>query len=71
MLEVFEGDARRRLEQLKANGAVSGRVQTILGSRLNGEVPSLASIASELAMSERSVQRSLSEERTSYREIVD
>ena len=71
LLEVFEGDARRRLEQLKANGAVSGRVQTILGSRLNGEVPSLASIASELAMSERSVQRSLSEERTSYREIVD
>jgi AraC-like DNA-binding protein len=71
LLEVFEGDARRRLEQLKSHGAVSGRVQTILGSRLNGEVPSLASIASELAMSERSVQRSLSEERTTYREIVD
>jgi len=71
LLEVFEGDARRRIEQLKSRGAVSGRVQTILGSRLNGEVPSLASIASVLAMSERSVQRSLSDERTSYREIVD
>lgn len=34
-------------------------------------MPSLASIAAELAMSERSVQRSLSEESTSYREIVD
>lgn len=71
LLEVFEGDAKRRLALLAARGAVSGRVQTLLGARLNGEVPTLASIASELAMSERSVQRSLSEERTSYREIVD
>jgi AraC-like DNA-binding protein len=71
LLEVFEGDARRRLELLKARGAVSGRVQSLLGARLRGEVPSLASIAAELAMSERSVQRSLSEESTSYREIVD
>jgi AraC-like DNA-binding protein len=38
---------------------------------MKGEVPSLAAIASELAMSERSVQRSLTEESTSYREIVD
>ncbi len=71
LLDVFESDARRRLEQLKSHGAVSARVQTILGARLKGELPSLASIASELAMSERAIQRSLSEERTSYREIVD
>ncbi|MFO1243560.1 MAG: AraC family transcriptional regulator [Ramlibacter sp.] len=71
LLEVLEGDARRRLELLKARGAISGRVQTLLGARPRGEVPSLASIAAELAMSERSVQRSLSEESTSYREIVD
>jgi AraC-like DNA-binding protein len=71
LLEVFEDDARRRLEQLKSYGAVSGRVQAIVGARLKGEVPSLATVASELAMSERSVQRSLSEESTSYREIVD
>jgi methylphosphotriester-DNA--protein-cysteine methyltransferase len=55
----------------RTRGAVSGRVQSLLGARLRGEVPSLASIAAELAMSERSVQRSLSEESTSYREIVD
>jgi len=71
LLEVFEGDARRRLEQLESHGAVSGRVQAIVAARLKGEVPSLATVASELAMSERSVQRSLSEESTSYREIVD
>jgi AraC-like DNA-binding protein len=71
LLEVFEGDARRRLEQLESHGAVSGRVQAIVAARLKGEVPSLATVASELAMSERSVQRSLTEEFTSYREIVD
>jgi AraC-like DNA-binding protein len=68
---LLEGDAKRRLEQLKSHGTVSGRVQSIVGARLKGEVPSLAVIASELAMSERSVQRSLTEESTSYREIVD
>lgn len=71
LLEVFEEDARRRLEQLKSHATVSGRVQSIVGARLKGEVPSLVVIASELAMSERSVQRSHTEESTSYREIVD
>jgi AraC-like DNA-binding protein len=74
LLEVFEGDARRRLEQLGrlgSSGSVGSRVQAIVGARLKGEVPSLAAIAAELAMSERSVQRSLTEERTSYRDIVD
>lgn len=71
LLEVFEGDARRRLSQLRSHGTISSRVQALLGDRLKGEVPSLAAIAAELAMSERSVQRSLNEEATSYREIVD
>jgi AraC-like DNA-binding protein len=71
LLDVFESDARRRLEQLQSCGTVSGRVQAVVGARLKGEVPSLATIALELAMSERSIQRSLTEESTSYREIVD
>ncbi|MFN7985466.1 MAG: AraC family transcriptional regulator [Vicinamibacterales bacterium] len=71
LLDVFEGDARRRLESLAERGGVSGRVLRLLGSRLRGAVPSLAEIASELAMSERSIQRSLSDEQTSYRQLVD
>lgn len=70
MLEVFEGDARRRLHELAARGGVSGRVLAFLGRRLRGAVPSLAEVASELAMSERSIQRSLTEEQTSYRQLV-
>jgi AraC-like DNA-binding protein len=34
-------------------------------------VPSLATVASELAMSERSIQRALGEEATSFRQLVD
>lgn len=71
LLEVFEGDARGRMEQLESRGAVSGRVLTLLGARLKGEVPPLATVASELAMSERSIQRGLREEGTSYRQLVD
>jgi AraC-like DNA-binding protein len=71
LLEMFEGDARRRLEQLEPRGAVSGRVLALLSARLKGEVPALAAVASELAMSERSIQRSLREENTSYRALVD
>lgn len=71
LLGVFEGDARRKLEELAARGGVSGRVLAFLGTRLKGTVPSLSEVASELAMSERSIQRSLSEEHASYRQLVD
>ncbi len=71
LLEVFEGDARRRLQALATRDGVSGRVLTFLGARLRGGVPPLSDVASELAMSERSIQRSLSDEQTSYRRLVD
>ncbi len=71
LLEVFEGDARRRLEALTMRDGISGRVLTFLAARLKGVVPPLTEAASALAMSERSVQRSLSEEQTSYRQLVD
>lgn len=71
LLDVFEGDARRRLERLESHGAVSTRVLALLGARLKGDVPTLSEVASELAMSQRSIQRSLCEEQTSYRHLVD
>ena len=71
LLDVFDGDARRRLQELGARGGVSGRVLAVLGARLKGTVPALSEVASVLAMSERSIQRSLSEEQTSYRQLVD
>ena len=40
-------------------------------TRLKGEVPPLSEVASALAMSERSIQRGLRDEDTSYRQLVD
>lgn len=71
LLAVFEGDATRRLQSLAERGGVSARVLTFLAARLRGAVPPLAEAASELAMSERSIQRSLSVEQTTYRQLVD
>jgi AraC-like DNA-binding protein len=71
LLEVFEGDARRRLQALATRDGTSGRVLTYLAARLKGTVPPLSDVASALAMSERSIQRSLSDEETSYRQLVD
>lgn len=71
LLAVFEGNATRTLDDLAARGGVSGRVLRVLSARLKGAVPALAEVASELAMSERAVQRSLTDEQTSYRQLVD
>ena len=71
LLEVFEGEARRALQGLVSSHGVSGRVMAFLAGRLKGAVPPLSEVASELAMSERSIQRSLGEEQTSYRRLVD
>lgn len=71
LLEVFEGEAHRALHGLTALEGVRGRVAACLARRLKGAVPPLAEVASELAMSERSIQRSLGEEQTSYRRLVD
>lgn len=71
LLEVFEGDARRRLALLASRDGISGRVLTFLAARLKGAVPPLCDVAAALAMSERSIQRSLSDEDTSYRQLVD
>ncbi len=71
LLEVFErhaDDAIARLDQL---GPVSRRVVRLLGERVKGIAPTLDDVASELAMSARSIQRSLRTEGTSYQHLLD
>lgn len=71
LLQMFEGDAGRRLQALQAQHTVSARVLAVVSAGLKGEVPSLASVAAALAMSERSLQRGLRDEASSFRDIVD
>src|SRR5688572_16347440 len=71
LLEVFERHANAVIEKLDPKGSVSRRVVHLLSERVKGIAPSLDEVASELAMSARSVQRSLRAEGTSYQSLLD
>ncbi len=75
LLEMFEAQAQQLLAQLHPQGSgpkpVTRRVLDILARRIVVAVPSLDEVAVELAMSERSVQRELRAEDTSFRQLVE
>jgi len=71
LLEVFDAQARQLLDHLGQHGPCSHRVLAILARRIVANVPSLVEIAGELAMSERSLQRELRAENTSYRQLIE
>jgi AraC-like DNA-binding protein len=71
LLTLFEGHALGRLRELEELQGVSQRVLALISTRLTGAVPSLPSLARELAMSGRHLQRTLKEEGTTYQELLD
>ena len=71
LLEVFERHANAVLDALDPQGPVSRRVVHLLSERMKGIMPTLDDVASELAMSARSLQRSLRAEGTSYQLLLD
>jgi AraC-like DNA-binding protein len=71
LLEVFERHANAIIDELDQLGPVSRRIVRILSERVKGIAPTLDDVASELAMSARSVQRSLRAEGTSYQLLLD
>lgn len=71
LLRTFEQHADAVLANLERAGTKSQLVAQALASRLKGTVPTLNEIARALAMSERSLQRSLRSEGTSFQELLD
>ncbi len=71
LLEVFERHANAVIDALDPQGPVSRRVVHLLSERMKGVMPTLDEVASELAMSSRSLQRSLRAEGTSYQLLLD
>jgi AraC-like DNA-binding protein len=71
LLEVFERHANAIIDQLDPQGPVSRRVVHLLSERVKGIAPALDDVASELAMSPRSLQRTLRVEGTSYQLLLD
>ena len=71
LLSLFERHADEMLATIDAHGPVSRQLLQILAKRLKGGAPPLGEVASALAMSARSLQRSLREEKTSYQDLLD
>jgi AraC-like DNA-binding protein len=71
LLEIFERHANAVIDELDEHGPVSRRIVRLLSERVKGIAPTLVDVASELAMSARSVQRALRAEGTSYQVLLD
>jgi AraC-like DNA-binding protein len=71
LLEVFERHANAVVDELDEHGPASRRVVRVLTGRVKGIAPTLDEVAAELAMSGRSLQRTLRGEGTSYQLLLD
>ena len=63
--------AEIRLESLPKADSYSERVRQVVWPHLSEGLPTLKEIAADLALSGRSLQRRLREEKTSFGEVVD
>lgn len=71
MWEFFEPELRRRLSDLDAGTSVSGRVRASLLELLPAGDGSVQSVARELAMSTRTLQRRLNSEGTTFQDVLN
>jgi AraC-like DNA-binding protein len=67
---MLDAQGTHLLEGLDVD-TLSGRVRRALAAELDGSPPTLEDVAHHCAMSPRSLQRGLSAERTSFRNILD
>lgn len=70
LLEVLAPELDRRLEQHEASQSVAEQTRWVLRRRLTAGRPDIRSVAAELAMSERSLQRRLTDEGVTFQALV-
>jgi AraC-like DNA-binding protein len=70
LLDVLESELDRRLGQASGDNSVSKQTRWVLRRRLTAGRPDIGSVASELAMSERSLQRKLTEEGVTFQGVL-
>ena len=71
MWQFFEPSLRRRMEDAKVDAPIRVRVEHALTELLPSGRTQLEDVARELAVSKRSLQRRLSEEGTSWSEVLN
>lgn len=70
MWEMFEPELKRRLDGLDEEASESERVRAVLLESLPSGLTGMGDVARKLAMSKRTLQRRLSTEGTTFREIL-
>ncbi|MEO5925783.1 MAG: AraC family transcriptional regulator [Bryobacteraceae bacterium] len=71
LLDMFDAQAKQLLNQMEQRGPVSRKVLDFLVRRITVAVPTLDEVAAELGMSERTIQRELRVENTSFRQLIE
>jgi AraC-like DNA-binding protein len=71
LFSVLESHARMLLEQMPAPDDIVGRVRKSIDAELRGGDPSLESIARQLAMSPRTLQRRLRDRGVVFNDVLD
>jgi len=71
LFSVLDAHARMLLEQLPRSDDIVSRVREAIQTELRGGDPSLESIAKQLAMSPRTLQRRLRDERVLFNHLLD
>lgn len=70
LLEVLAPELDRRLEQHERADSVTEQTRWVLRKRMTAGRPDIRAVAAELAMSERSLQRRLTDEGTSFQGLL-
>jgi AraC-like DNA-binding protein len=71
LFSVLDGHARTLLDQQPADTTIVGRVRDAIGVALRGGDPGLESVAKQLGMSPRTLQRRLGEQSAIFNEVLD
>ncbi len=71
LFSVLDAHARTLLDQRPADSTIVGRVRETIGAGLRGGDPGLESVARQLGMSPRTLQRRLSEHNAIFNQMLD
>jgi AraC-like DNA-binding protein len=71
LFSVLDRHAKALLDQQPADNTIVGRVRVTIGAELRGGDPRLESVAKQLAMSPRTLQRRLSEHGAIFNDMLD
>jgi AraC-like DNA-binding protein len=71
LLPVFEQQAEAMLSEINQSQSYTQKVAQVIVQQLNGELPTIDAIASQLTISTRQLQRELQAEGTSFQKLLD